>query len=80
MGQDYVLCWGYCERTIVRIKFRDIAGDSYVWVNLHIDVIVERDELVKVSMERQSCCLVDVLDKYHQRKRNLKFRSLMLDC
>ena len=50
MSQDYVLHWSNCERTIICIKFGDIACDSYVWIRLHIDVILERDELVKVSV------------------------------
>ena len=79
MSQDYVLRWSNCERTIVCVEFGDIASDSYVWITLHVDVILERDELVKVSVERQSCCLVDVLDKYPQRMRNPKSQSLMLD-
>ena len=31
---------------------RDIAGDCYVWISLHINVIFERDELDKVRVEK----------------------------
>ena len=41
---------------------RDIAGDRYVWISLHIDVIFERDELDKVRVEKL-LMFNDILDK-----------------
>ena len=58
---------------------RDIAGDRYVRISLHIDVIFERDELDKVRVEKL-LMFNDILDKCLLRRHNQRFRSLMLNC
>jgi hypothetical protein len=43
-------CYG--EGTVVDVEFADISGDIYVWIVLHIQIVVERDELQGMFSEK----------------------------
>ena len=51
MCQNDVLCRGHCESAIVCIESGDVASDGDVWISLHVNIAIERDQVLDVTNE-----------------------------